>query len=57
MNWRNIVISILSVIITVLGGSQYQQANSLNEVKNSITSLKEGIKNTYNCDVAKFESD
>jgi hypothetical protein len=53
MSWKNIVISVLSIIITLLGGSQYQQMNSLNEVQKSI---KE-IKNSYTCDIAKFESD
>jgi len=53
MNWKNIVISVLSVIITLLGGSQYQQANTLNELKNSVQT----IKNSSNCDMARFESD
>jgi hypothetical protein len=57
MNWKNIVISVLSVIITLLGGSQYQQMNSLNEVQNSIKTMKEDLKNSYNCDIAKFETD
>lgn len=53
MNWKNILISILSVVITLLGGSQYQQFNSLNEIKSSL----DNIKSSYNCDIAKFESD
>jgi hypothetical protein len=43
MNWKNILISVLSAVIALLGGTQYQQLNSLNEAQKSIKELQQGI--------------
>lgn len=43
MNWRNIVISVLSAIIALLGGSQYQQASSINDMQKNITELRQNL--------------
>ena len=43
MSWKNILIAVLSTIITLLGGAQYQQASSLNEVQQDIKDLQQGV--------------
>ncbi len=39
MNPKNIIIAILTAIITILGGTSYQQSNNLNEVQKQVVDL------------------
>jgi hypothetical protein len=50
MNWKNIVIAVLSAIITLLGGAQYQQSNALMDAKDSIRELQQSVNIIANRD-------
>ena len=57
MKWKEIVVSILSVLLAILGGSHYQQSNTLGEMQTTVKELEQVVKSLAHKDITHFESD
>lgn len=54
---RKIVVTILSLIVAVLGGSQYQQMSNLYEMQDNVKKLTQTVDSIAHRDFARFESE
>lgn len=56
-DFRKILVTILSIVVTILGGAQYQQSSTLNEMQNDFKLLAKTVDSVANRDIARFESE
>lgn len=56
-DFRNIVVTILSIIVAVLGGNQYQQFSALNDIQNDVKLVAKAVESVAHKDFTRFESE
>jgi len=64
IDFRKIVVTILSIVVAVLGGNQYQQFSTLNDIQKNIKTLAEDgkmlaktVDSVAHRDFTRFESE
>lgn len=57
LDFRKIVVTILSLIVAVLGGNQYQQFSALNDIQSDVKMLAKTVDSVAHRDFTRFESE
>jgi hypothetical protein len=57
LDFRKVVVTILSIIVAVLGGNSYQQSSLLNDTQKSVKELAQVVNTLARTDTARFESE